>query len=69
MMKILMNHLTEEIDDKMSEDILGLVKNEMPCIMDGCDGKVSYFLKQMDDGSVATCNKCHKSIMIQSAKI
>lgn len=59
----------EDLEENIPADIIGFVKHEMPCIAKGCDGKLSYFLKQADDGSVAICNKCQKSIMIRSIKV
>lgn len=64
-MKIFFDSANKEIENVMPKEIYDLIVHDVPCICEGCTGRVSYLLKQVQDGSAAICNKCKKAIIVK----
>jgi hypothetical protein len=68
-MKIFLKEVNNSLEDLLPPEFLGNAINEVPCISEGCTGKLHYLIKQAYDGSAVMCPRCKKAIIIKPTEI
>lgn len=64
-MKIFIDDSMNDMDDLLPENMLDEVVHEIICGHKGCNGKLNFLSKQIEDGSAVICNKCHRATIFK----
>ncbi|MEW5821878.1 MAG: hypothetical protein AB1782_16915 [Cyanobacteriota bacterium] len=68
-MKIFIDYIRNENEEMLTEDLIDDVIHEVICTFDGCNGKINFFSRQIDDGSAVICNKCKRAVIVKQYEI
>ena len=68
-MKIFFDSANKEAESIMPKEIYDMIVNDVACICENCNGRISYLLKQVQNGSAVVCNKCKKAVIVKHINV